>query len=93
MDNAAIVTGDLAQGYAEEGPYDVIILQGSVPVVPNGLLSQLKEGGRLAAIVGDRDYGQAFLFRNTGGTISSMPVFDAAAPRLPGFEQVPEFMF
>lgn len=92
-DNAAIVSGDLAEGYPDEGPYDAIILQGSVPEVPRTLLAQLKEGGRLVAIVGDKDMGQALLYRNIGGEFPAVFAFDAAAPRLPGFEQTPEFVF
>lgn len=92
-DNVAIVTGDLAQGYPEEGPFDVIVLQGSVPQVPNTLLAQLKEGGRLVAIIGDRDVGEVCVYRNITGHIGRVSVFDAAAPPLPGFEVAAEFIF
>lgn len=92
-DNAAIVTGDLAQGYPDEGPYDAIVLQGSVPEVPKSLLAQLKEGGRLVGVIGSRDMGQGCLFRNIGGDFSSVSSFDAGAPPLPGFERAPEFVF
>jgi protein-L-isoaspartate(D-aspartate) O-methyltransferase len=54
--NAEVVLGDGAQGYTEanqpNAPYDVIVLSGSVPSVPEKLLSQLKVGGRLFAVVG-----------------------------------------
>ena len=51
LDNATVVEGDLARGAPEAGPFDVILLNGSVPEVPDSLLSQLKEGGRLVAVV------------------------------------------
>lgn len=92
-DNAAIVTGDLAQGYPDEGPYDAIVLQGSVPEVAEALLRQLKEGGRLVAVIGDREMGQAFLYRKIGDDFPAVSAFDAGAPRLPGFEKAPEFVF
>ncbi len=92
-DNAAIVRGDLAQGYPDEGPYDAILLQGSVREIPEILFAQLKVGGRLVAIIGNRDMGQACLYRNIAGEISGISSFDAAAPELPGFEAAPEFVF
>ncbi len=51
IDNADIVEGPLGAGFAEGAPYDVIVLNGSVPEVPESLFAQLKEGGRLAAIL------------------------------------------
>lgn len=92
-DNAAIVTGDLASGYPDESPYDAILLEGSVRQVPETLVAQLKDGGRLATIIGDRSMGQAFLYRNFNGKISRVAAFDAGAPALPGFERAPEFVF
>jgi protein-L-isoaspartate(D-aspartate) O-methyltransferase len=95
VDNAAIVTGDLAQGYPQEGPYDAILLGGSVPEVPAPLLSQLRDGGRLVAILAENGAGagKATLFENFAGDISRRPVFDAGAARLPGFDRAPSFAF
>lgn len=92
-DNAAIVAGRLENGYREEGPYDAIILQGSVPEMPAGLCAQLKDGGRLVTVVGDRDRGEGCLVRNIGGDLTMVSAFDAGAPRLPGFEVATEFVF
>ena len=95
--NAEIVVGDLAAGYSEGGLYDVIFLNGSVPDEPTGLTAQLKEGGRLAAVVatgraGARQ-GKACLFVKIDGEMSGLPHFDAGAPPLPGFAPVPRFVF
>jgi protein-L-isoaspartate(D-aspartate) O-methyltransferase len=92
-DNAAVVSGPLPEGYASEGPFDVILLNGSVPEVPGGLLKQLKDGGRLVAIVAQSNFGEATLFRNSGGRVSQRSVFDASAQPLPGFEREQEFVF
>ena len=51
LDNADIVEGPLGAGFADRAPYDVIVLNGSVPEVPASLLAQLKQGGRLAAVL------------------------------------------
>jgi len=51
--NVRVELGDGALGWSDRAPYDVIIMSGSLPVLPDALLAQLKIGGRLAAIVGD----------------------------------------
>jgi len=92
-DNAAVVCGPLPEGYASEGPFDVILLNGCVPEVPGALLKQLKDGGRLVAIIAQGNFGEATLFRNAGGRVSQRSVFDASAQPLPGFEREQEFVF
>src|SRR5690606_40434696 len=51
VDNVVTVVGSLPAGWPSEGPYDAILLSGAVPEVPSALLDQLKDGGRLAAVV------------------------------------------
>ncbi len=91
--NAAFVQGPLTAGWSREGPYDVILLNGSVDSVPPALLAQLKPGGRLVAVVGTGRAGRATVFSNTEGGIGSRIVFDAGVPLLPGFEPKPAFVF
>jgi protein-L-isoaspartate(D-aspartate) O-methyltransferase len=93
LPNAKIVTGPLAQGCAGEGPYDVILLQGSAEVIPPALFDQLKNGGRLIGVVGRGPQGKAMFYRRADGDFSGRPVFDAAAAALPGFAKPPEFVF
>lgn len=93
IDNAAIVTGRLPDGYPSEGPFDVILLNGCVSDVPDSLLKQLKDGGCLVAIIAEDEFGQATLFRNLGGRFSRWPELDVGGPRLPGFERKKEFVF
>ena len=90
---AKIVTGPLARGCVGEGPYDVILLQGSAEVVPPALFDQLKNGGRLVGVVGRGPQGKAMFYRRADGDFSGRPVFDAAAGALPGFAKPPEFVF
>ena len=90
---AKIVTGALARGWAGEGPYDAILLQGSAELVPVALFDQLKNGGRLVGVLGRGPAGKAMLYRRSGGDLSGRPVFDAAAALLPGFAQPQEFVF
>jgi protein-L-isoaspartate(D-aspartate) O-methyltransferase len=90
--NAKIVGGRLVDGWAVDGPYDAILLQGSTEVEPTSLLGQLKVGGRLTCVLG-RAPGKAMIYRRIEGELSGRPLFDAAAPALPGFVRPAEFVF
>ena len=91
--NVTVVTGPLMEGWTALGPYDVIFLNGAVESVPEALLEQLKDGGRLVGIVGRGPYSKAMLFRSTGQGASGRPIFDASAPLLPGLGKQPAFVF
>ena len=94
--NVEIVEGALARGRPEKGPYDVILLNGSVPGKPESLFGQLREGGRLAAIVSRQGLGaqgKATLFVKAEGEVSGLPHFDAGASPLPGFSRESSFSF
>ena len=62
-------------------------------VVPEALLAQLRDGGRLVAVLGSGPMGRATLYRKAAGRATALPLFDAAAPLLPGFVKPPEFVF
>ena len=65
-----------------------------IPSLPGTkLLKQLKDGGRLVAIIAQSNFGEATLFRNSGGRVSHRSFFDASAQPLPGFEREQEFVF
>ncbi len=91
--NVAVVVGALETGYPDEAPYDVIILGGSIEDVPEALTDQMKDGGRLVAVVGRGPAGMATLFRRSGGDVSRRPTFSAPAPPLPGFVRARAFAF
>ena len=92
--NVEVREGDGAKGLAAEGPFDVIVLSGSVAEVPQALLAQLKVGGRLAAIVGNEPVMRATFITRTGDTAwtTSQP-WDTAAPRLAHFPEPSRFRF
>ena len=91
VDNVAFVTGVLADGAPQHGPYDAIILQGAVEAMPQALLDQLKDGGRIAAIFIEGTLGVCRIGRKSNGAVSWRRAFDAAAPVLPGFHKTAEF--
>jgi protein-L-isoaspartate(D-aspartate) O-methyltransferase len=92
-DNAVVHAGALVDGAAEHGPYDVIVVEGGVQVLPDSLLSQLKVGGRIAAIFIDGPSGQCRIGVRTSAGISWDAVFDATAPVLSGFAAKKTFSF
>ena len=91
--NTEVVTGALPEGWPAGGPYDVILVNGAIDVVPELLLRQLAEGGRLVAVVGRAPASKAVLHLSVAGQTSAVPIFDAAAPSLPGFAEPPAFVF
>ena len=80
-------------GWQAGAPYDVIFVNGAAEVVPERLLRQLAEGGRLVGVVGRAPASKAVLYLASGGQASALPIFDAAAPPLPGFAEPPAFVF
>jgi protein-L-isoaspartate(D-aspartate) O-methyltransferase len=92
-DNVTVAAGPLTQGWQGAAPYDVIFLNGATEIAPDALCHQLKAGGRLVTVLGRAPTGQAILYRSVGGDVSGWPVFDAAAPLLPGFAAPPAFVF
>ena len=92
--NAKVREADGALGLAAEAPFDAIVLSGSVAAVPQGLLDQLKPGGRLIGIVGQEPVMRAMLItRVTGAQFKSEVLFDTVAPRLQGFPEPAAFRF
>ena len=92
--NAEVRQLDGAHGIPSQAPFDVIVLSGSVAVLPQALLDQLKVGGRLAAIVGDEPVMQALLVTRSGERdFKRVVLFDTVAPRLDGFVEPERFRF
>ncbi len=92
-DNVAVVSAKLEGGYAAEAPYDVIFVNGAIEEMPEALLSQLREGGRLVAVVGYGNAARARLYVKNGGITSYTEYFNAAIKPLPGFRKAAEFVF
>lgn len=91
--NVAVMQGPLAAGWPAEADYDLILIEGAVEVIPDRLFAQLKEGGRLVAVVGEGGAGRASIFTKIAGNPSERIAFNAAVPLLPGFKAAPRFVF
>jgi protein-L-isoaspartate(D-aspartate) O-methyltransferase len=92
--NVTVVQADGAHGYAAEGPFDAILLSGSVSKVPAELLAQLKAGGRLVAIEGGQPVMEAVRYtQGSTGAVERTTLFETTATRLVGFPEPPRFHF
>jgi protein-L-isoaspartate(D-aspartate) O-methyltransferase len=67
-DNVRVVVGDGTQGWPEEAPYDAIMVTAASPKIPEPLLEQLAEGGRLVAPIGPRHTQELVRVRREGDT-------------------------
>ena len=76
-----------------DGPFDVIVLSGSVAELPESLLALLKPGGRLMGIVGDEPVMRATLVQHAGNSLISTQPWDSNAPRLLHFPEPARFRF
>ena len=86
-DNVIVHHGPLADGAPQHGPYDVMVLQGAVEQLPDGLLAQLKEGGRIACLFAEGALGVVRIGYKRDGDVAWRFAFNAGAPVLPGFER------
>jgi protein-L-isoaspartate(D-aspartate) O-methyltransferase len=94
VSNVTVRQADGSQGAATDGPFDAILLSGSVAEVPAVLLQQLSIGGRLVAIVGDEPMMRTTLITRSGeNSWSTTEPWDCNAPRLSGFAEPSRFKF
>ncbi|EJF86399.1 protein-L-isoaspartate O-methyltransferase family protein [Candidatus Bartonella washoeensis] len=91
--NVVVVHGPLEQGYAVEGPYDVIFIEGSVDFIPEYIFDQMKNYGRLVVVEGHGNAGVARIYVKEDGIISVRRAFNLAVKCLPGFLKAPDFVF
>ncbi|MCO5734036.1 protein-L-isoaspartate O-methyltransferase [Rhizobium sp. SSA_523] len=92
-DNAVVVTGELEKGHDAEAPYDVIFINGAVEDVPETLFAQLRDGGRLIAVIGYGNASTARLFLKEQGIVSESVYFNTSVRPLPGFRKAAAFVF
>lgn len=88
-----IVTGAIAEGYAKGAPYDAILVNGAFEVIPQKLIDQLVDGGRLIGIEAMGSAPKATLYKRSGTALSRQPLFNCAAPVIEGLKRSPGFAF
>jgi protein-L-isoaspartate(D-aspartate) O-methyltransferase len=91
--NVVVVEGDLAAGRPQEAPFDFILIDGAVEILPDALTAQLVEGGTLACIVMSGSIGHGVLVTKADGVLTRREIFDAETDVLPGFTRPQRFVF
>ncbi|MDX3883310.1 MULTISPECIES: protein-L-isoaspartate O-methyltransferase family protein [Edaphosphingomonas] len=91
--NVELVQGPLAAGWAQGAPYDLILVDGAIETLPQALVDQLGEEGRLAAAVVERGVSRLSVGRKVGGAFGLVAFADAEAAPLPGFAKPAVFKF
>ena len=89
----AVVEGPLDKGHKRGAPYDLILVDGAVELIPDALIDQLKDGGRLGAGLVDEGITRLIVGRKAGGGFGFHSVSDAGVPVLPGFQRPRAFTF
>ena len=88
-----LIEAPLVEGFAAEGPYDLILIDGAVEFVPDALIAQLAEGGRLAAGLVENGVTRLAIGRRAGEGFGMAAFADAASAILPGFARPRAFKF
>jgi protein-L-isoaspartate(D-aspartate) O-methyltransferase len=85
--------GELAKGWAQGAPYDLILLDGAAEEIPASLGKQLREGGQLGGAIIERGVSRLVIGRAAGGALGFRSIADADVDLLPGFERPRAFTF
>jgi protein-L-isoaspartate(D-aspartate) O-methyltransferase len=92
--NVTVELGNGAQGWSKGAPFDVIVVSGSLPVLPEALLQQLNVGGRLAVIIGQAPAMKAQLITRTGEAgYDTRTLFETSVKPLQLATAAPAFVF
>lgn len=87
------IASDPLAGDPSQAPFDVILIVGALPEIPENLSHQLGDGGRLVAILGDGRVGRVVLATKIDGVLAERVLFDARVPSLPGVKETSDFAF
>jgi protein-L-isoaspartate(D-aspartate) O-methyltransferase len=91
--NIRFVSGPLVEGWAAEAPYDLILIDGAVEYVPDAIIAQLSERGRIAVAIIDEGVTRLSIGRRGGGGFGLLAFADTEIPALPMFIRPREFTF
>lgn len=88
-----VVDGPLEAGWKRQAPYDQILIDGAVEYIPDAIVNQLSDGGRLGTALVDRGVTRLTIGRRVGDAFGCLSVGDAGTPALPGFSKPKAFSF
>ena len=93
LTNVTVASGDLTKGWTKGAPFDVILVDGAVEEIPDGLTRQLAQGGRLAAAIVENGVTRLVIGYKAGNSLGFDRIMDAEAVVLPGFAKPKGFAF
>ena len=93
INNVVFIKNEIVRGYSEQSPFNAIIIEGAIQEIPNNILDQLDEGGRLFAIVQEEEICSAKLFKKNECSISEQRLFNCTIPVLSMFVKKNSFSF
>jgi protein-L-isoaspartate(D-aspartate) O-methyltransferase len=88
-----VIEGPLEAGYPQAAPYDQILIDGAVEYIPDAIVDQLADGGRLGGALVDRGVTRLIVGRKAGRAFGYLSIGDAGVPALPGFSRPKSFTF
>ncbi len=88
-----VIEGPLEGGWKKAAPYDLILIDGAVEYIPDGIVAQLANGGRLGTALADRGITRLIVGRKAAGAFGYLSLSDAGVPALPGFARPAAFTF
>jgi protein-L-isoaspartate(D-aspartate) O-methyltransferase len=88
-----VVEGPLDAGWSKGAPYEQILIDGAVEYIPDTIVDQLADGGRLGTALLDRGITRLIVGRKAGGAFGYLSLSDAGVPALPGFARPKAFTF
>ena len=92
MDNVLVVNESMVDGYKKQAPYDIIFFSGGAEFIPDNIINQLADGGRLGAVVPSADsLGKGIIIQKFGDSITKREIFSGKAKTLPGFGKIVPF--
>ena len=93
INNIVFINNKLSKGYIDQGPYSCILIEGGIEEVPNIILDQIAEGGKLVTVITQNDTGSAIKYIRKNNQIISQFLFSIEAPALKSFEKAKKFKF
>jgi protein-L-isoaspartate(D-aspartate) O-methyltransferase len=88
-----VIEGPLEAGHSDGGPFDQVLFDGAVEYIPEAIVGQLADGGRLGAALVERGITRLIVGRKAGGAFGYLSIGDAGVPVLPGFSRPKAFTF
>ena len=93
IDNVVFINNSMIEGCSEQGPFNAIIIEGSIDEVPLKILDQLDSDGRLIAMINDQEVSKVIQYQKKNNAFTERFLFSCSAPKLKSFNKRKSFSF